>query len=65
MPLAGRRMKPFAKAVAQNLEGFARSVQTGGGTTQIVLNGAVLNDDAAMRSAARGLLVELARKADV
>lgn len=64
MPLAGRRMKPFAKAVAQDIKGFASSVQTGGGTIQIVLNGAVLNDDAAMRSAARGLLVELARKAD-
>lgn len=40
----------------------AAAAMGGTGSPQVILNGAVLNDDAAMRAAARSLLVELARK---
>lgn len=51
--------RKFARAIAQQMT----SNQTNSKTVQIILNGAVLNDDAAMQEAALDLLEQIQRRA--
>lgn len=61
IPLSNARyVKPFARAVAEQMSTINNNRTS---NFQIVLNGAVLNDDAAMQEAALDLLVEIQRKA--
>lgn len=60
IPLTNRKyVAPFARAVASEIGGIANNSTT----YQFVLNGAVLNDDEAMREAGLNLLLEIQRRA--
>lgn len=62
IPLSNARyVAPFARAVAQQMQAISNSSNSK--SVQIVLNGAVLNDDAAMQDAALTLLEQIQRKA--
>lgn len=62
IPLSNARyVAPFARAVAQQMQAITNSSNSR--SVQIVLNGAVLNDDAAMQDAALTLLEQIQRKA--